>query len=128
MNFQKLILTVAIIILIITLVVIGLSLSKASSAQTWPPIVGECPDYWVDMSGNGEACLNSHSLGKCNLPSTGEKNTMNFNQSPFNNAGSDGICAKYRWATGCNVTWDGITSGISNPCATTTTTTTTTTV
>jgi hypothetical protein len=39
---------------------------------------------------------------------------MNFNQSPFNT--SNGTCAKYTWATNCGVTWDGITSGVPNPC------------
>ena len=119
MNFQKIVLMVATILLIVILVVIGVLLSKSSATENWPPIVGECPDYWVDMSGNGEACFNSHSLGRCNIPNDQNKNTMNFNQSPFN--GSDGVCAKYKWATSCKVTWDGITSGISNPCDTSTT-------
>ena len=48
---------------------------------------------------------------------------MNFNQSPF--TGDNGLCSKYNWATGCGVTWDGITSGISNPCDTSTTDTST---
>ena len=117
MNFQKIILTIATVLLIVILVVIGISLSKATVEDVWPPIVGECPDYWVDMSGNGEACFNTHSLGKCNIPSdTNGKNTMNFNQSPF--TGANGECSKYKWATTCEVTWDGITSGIKNPCAT----------
>ena len=123
MIFQKMVLTAAIVILIIMLVIIGMSLSKASYEDTWPPIVGDCPDYWVDMSGNGESCLNSHSLGRCNVPTEGENGTMNFNQSPF--TGDNGTCSKYNWATGCKVTWDGITSGISNPCDTSTTDTST---
>ena len=123
MIFQKMVLTAAIVILIIMLVIIGMSLSKASYEDTGPPIVGDCPDYWVDMSGNGEACLNSHSLGRCNVPTEGENGTMNFNQSPF--TGDNGTCSKYNWATGCKVTWDGITSGISNPCDTSTTDTST---
>ena len=106
---------------LVILVVIGVSLSKASVEDTWPPIVGECPDYWVDMSGNGEACFNSHSLGRCNIPSEGEKGTMNFNQSPF--TGDNGLCSKYNWATSCQITWDGITSGVKNPCDTSTDTT-----
>jgi hypothetical protein len=118
MNFQMIVLTVAIITLIITLVVIGLALSKASDAETWPPVVGTCPDYWLDMSGNGEECLNTHSLGRCNLPSESNKSTMNFNKSPFNT--DSGNCAKYKWATSCQVTWDGITSGVKNPCDTST--------
>ena len=119
MNFQKIVLSVAIGILIIMLVIIGMALSKASYEDTWPPIVGDCPDYWVDMSGNGESCLNSHSLGRCNIPTEGAPGTMNFNQSPF--TGDNGTCSKYNWATGCGVTWDGITSGITNPCDTSTT-------
>lgn len=118
MSFQTIVLTSAVVILIILLVVIGITLSNASTDTYWPPIVGDCPDYWVDMSGNGGACLNSHSLGRCNIPREGEEITMNFNQSPF--TGSNGTCAKYNWATACQVTWDGITSGVSNPCDTST--------
>ena len=121
MNFQKIILTIAIVVLIVLLVVIGITLAKASDSEVWPPIVGECPDYWVDLSGNGEACVNTHSLGRCNIPSNGEQASMNFNQAPFNTENSN--CAKYTWATGCQVTWDGITSGVKNPCDTSTTTT-----
>ena len=116
MIFQKIVLTIAIILLLVILVVIGLVLSKASVQENWPPIVGECPDYWVDMTGNGEACFNRHNLGRCNVPSVQNKNTMNFNQSPF--TGDNGTCAKYNWAKNCQVTWDGITSGVSNPCDT----------
>lgn len=118
MNFQKLVLTIAIVVLIIILIIIGSTLSKASTEEEWPPVVGDCPDYWVDMSGNGEACFNSHNLGTCNVPSDGEKNTMNFNQAPFTD--ENGNCAKYTWAKKCRVTWDGITSGVQNPCDTTT--------
>jgi hypothetical protein len=94
-----------------------MALSKASNEETWPPVVGACPDYWVDLSGNGEQCLNSHSLGRCNIPTKEEKTTMNFNQAPFTE--SNGSCSKYRWAKACKVSWDGITSGVKNPCDTT---------
>ena len=118
MSFQKAVLTIAIVFLIILLVLIGVALSQSSADQEWPPIVGACPDYWVDLSGNGEKCLNSHSLGECNIPTDSDKNTKNFNQAPYN--GTDGTCAKYRWADKCKVTWDGITYGVTNPCTTTT--------
>lgn len=114
MGFQKLILTIATVVLILSLIVIGMSLSKAKINQTWPPMTGDCPDYWIDLTGNGEQCFNRHRLGTCNIPSKGNSNTMNFNKPPF--TGTDGTCAKYKWANSCKVTWDGITSGISNPC------------
>jgi hypothetical protein len=120
LSFQKTILMIAMIGLIILLVVIGVSLSKSSSEMVWPPLTGSCPDYWLDLKGDGESCYNTKSLGKCNLPGTNEKNTMNFNVSPFN--AENGTCSKYTWANRCGVTWDGITYGVNNPCTETTTT------
>ena len=120
MSFQKAVLTIAIVFLILFLVLIGMALSNSSENESWPPIVGSCPDYWVDLSGNGEACFNSQNLGTCNNPSGSNKNTKNFNQAPYN--GTDGTCAKYKWSNNCKVTWDGITYGVKNPCNTTTTT------
>ena len=114
MGFQKIVLTIAIGVLIIIMVIIGIALSKATYGESWPPIVGDCPDYWVDMSGNGSACLNTHHLGRCNIPSEGNPNTMNFSTDPF--TGDEGLCSKYKWAKSCGVTWDGITSGVKNPC------------
>ena len=108
MFFQKSVLVIAIIALILILVLIGMALSSEKSEQTWPPIVASCPDYWVDLSGNGEMCSNIKSLGTCN------NKTMNFNVDRFN--GSDGLCNKYKWSQACKVSWDGITYGVTNPC------------
>ena len=113
-TFQKIVLIIAIILLIITLVVIGYSLTKAKAESQWPPIVGDCPDYWIDVSGNGSACVNVQSLGKCNIPTAGAQNPKNFSVGAYN--GSNSMCAKYTWSKNCDVTWDGITSGVANPC------------
>jgi hypothetical protein len=115
MNFQKILLFLATLILIIVLVTIGVMLSKTKNAEVkWPPVIGQCPDYWIDEKSNGEACFNAKHLGKCNIPTEENDATMNFNQSPF--TGVNGICNKFKWAKSCGVTWDGITSGVSNPC------------
>ena len=118
MIFQQKVLIIATVLLIVILIVVGMLLSITNETEIWPPIVGDCPDFWVDMSGNGEACLNSQHLGRCNLPSNTKQNTKNFNESPFN--GEDGKCRKYNWAKTCQITWDGITSGVKNPCDKTT--------
>ena len=117
LSFQKIILVIAALGLVIILIFIGMTLAKSKKTMVWPPVTGACPDYWVDLEGDGESCLNSKSLGKCNLPQAGNKNTMNFNVSPFN--AENGACSKYTWANTCGVTWDGITYGVSNPCDTT---------
>jgi hypothetical protein len=121
LSFQKAVLMIAVVFLILFLVLIGVALNNSTNEAEWPPIVGNCPDFWVDLSGNGSMCFNSHHLGTCPafIPTADDLKTMNFNQAPFN--GTDGLCAKYKWANKCGVTWDGITYGVTNPCATDTT-------
>ena len=113
-GFQKLILFIAIVILIIALVFIGIALSYSKDKQ-WPPMVPECPDYWtVDGSGNNTTCVNVKNLGTC-PPQNGMRYlTMNFNTPAF--SGSNEMCSKYTWAKKCGVSWDGITYGANNPC------------
>ena len=113
-GFQKFVLITAIIILIIALIIIGMALSNKSNV-VWPPLVPECPDFWtIDGSGNNATCINAKDLGTFS-PSNGEKHqTMNFNTSMF--TGSEGSCNKYKWATSYNLSWDGITYGVNNPC------------
>jgi len=113
-SFQKIVLYTAIVILIIILVIIGIAFSYSSN-QDWPPIIPECPDYWIsDGSGNDSQCINVKNLGIC-PPKAGDKFLkMNFNTDPF--TGDNGDCSKYNWSTKCKVSWDGINYGVSNPC------------
>jgi hypothetical protein len=116
-TFQKIVLFSAIIILIITLIFIGTTLSY-SKDQEWPPMVPECPDYWmIDGSGNNATCINIKDLGTCPPESGNKHQKMNFNSAAF--TGSNEMCAKYTWAKKCGVSWDGITYGVNNPCQTT---------
>lgn len=109
-QFQQAVLVVAIIALVISLIVIGMLLSKGSSGSgeggTWPPTLAYCPDYWVDLSdeNNGSKCYNQKSLGKCNLPSANDKNTKDFSSMTS--------CQKYEWAQACGVVWDGLDSSV----------------
>jgi energy-coupling factor transporter transmembrane protein EcfT len=116
-GFQKTVLLFAIIILIGLLVFIGVSLKKKET-QDWPPVIGDCPDYWVDTSGNGGNCVNVLNLGTC--PSSKANTPLNVNFSTSNYQGSNGLCNKYNYAQQCGITWDGITYGGSstNPCNT----------
>lgn len=113
-GFQKIVLFSAIIILIVALVFIGIALTY-SSDTTWPPMTPDCPDYWMmDGSGNNAQCINVKDLGTCPPQGNQKHLTMNFNTSPFD--GSNELCAKYKWAKKCKVSWDGITYGVENPC------------
>ena len=121
-TFQKIVLTIAIILLIVLLIIINMTLTASKSSANWPPIVTECPDYWIDLSGNGSLCFNSKDLGTCKHPSFDSNNNPNpasaidFSKPAF--SGPDALCAKQRWAKSCNVAWDGITYGYGskNPC------------
>lgn len=104
-SFQKTIVVIAGVGFIITFIFLLYSIKKGKENKSWPPIIGDCPDYWIDMGVDGSACLNRHHLGSCNLG--GKDDTKNFAISPYNNGDN---CAKMDWATRCGVVWDGITT------------------
>ena len=113
-GFQKIILFSASIILIITFISIGLAIHNSRSIS-WPPLVPSCPDYWlIDGAGNNTKCINVRNLGTCQPNSSNKHLIMDFNGAPY--VGSNGNCAKYTWANNCNLAWDGINYGVSNPC------------
>ena len=113
-SFRKIVVVSAVIILIIALIFISFALVYSQQNAKWPPVVGDCPDYWIDTSGNGASCVNVKNLGTCK-PSNGQEHLiMNFNSSVF--TGSNATCAKYNWAKSCGVSWDGITYGVTPPC------------
>jgi len=120
-TFQSIVLIIAIVLLIICLIIIGVSLVGARKSKTWPPMIGECPDYWTDISGN--KCSNVLDLGICtsNNPGPDGHEVMDFSGDVF--AGSNGNCAKFMWSNKCGVSWDGITYGYGekNPCEATST-------
>ena len=119
-SFQKTVLVIATIILIISLILIGMAFNYAKN-KNWPPSVPKCPDYWIaDGSGNDATCINMKDLGTCPASNGTKHLVMNFNKAPYN--GTDELCAKYTWAKNCSLAWDGITYGVENPCVTNATT------
>ena len=114
-GFQKIILLIATIILIISLLFIGYALHRSSASTSWPPLVPDCPDYWnIDGSGNNITCTNVKDLGTCRAKTGQPHLVMNFNTPAF--SGSNSLCAKYTWANNCGVSWDGVNYGVNNPC------------
>lgn len=102
-SFQTIVMVIAVIILIITLIVIGVSIYTAKNSVAYPPVVANCPDYWLDESdGDSSNCVNVKNLGTCNTPK------MDFSTAMW--TGNAGMCNKARWAKACNLTWDGITN------------------
>jgi len=110
MTFQKNVLIVAIVILSIALGLIGAAMYYNKSDAKYPPVVADCPDYWVEHSGTGTGadtgsgiCYNIKNLGKTEC-----ERTKDFSGPQW--TGANGECNKYKWATACDLTWDGITN------------------
>lgn len=104
-SFQKNVVIIAIVLLIIVIAVIGWILSKGVDETPWPPSVSNCPDYWEDQQGDGTACFNVKKLGKCGI---GPYNLKGWNKP-------DSACATKGMMNACDLTWDGITS--LDPCS-----------
>jgi len=69
MNFQKSVLIIALIILVIILGLIGYGISQTTKNITWPDQQYQCPDYFpylsnIDVSGTMmSGCFNKNNLG-----------------------------------------------------------------
>lgn len=105
MSFQKTVVSVAMVMTVILLLVIGIALYKQKNNAKYPPVVGSCPDYWVERYNDDDSskCVNVKNLGNQSC-----KKEMNFSVYPWN--GDDGLCNKYKWARACDLTWDGVTN------------------
>ena len=104
MTFQKTVVVIALVMLVLVLVVIGYALYTSKTNDGFPPVLGDCPDYWIaNNDGTNNLCLNVKNLGRNECAKT-----MNFNVFPW--LGNDGLCNKSKWARSCDLTWDGITN------------------
>jgi hypothetical protein len=72
-NFQRIVIIIAIIMLILAMVFIGYALYRQSSEVAWPPKIPKCPDYWT-----------VNASGSCKMPTTGgfDANNCEFNGIP----------------------------------------------
>jgi hypothetical protein len=150
-NFQKSVVIFFGILLVVILIFLGVTLNKSNASEPWPPATSACPDYWLDFPYNttsgapipnyvaGSQCVGTNdaknvgmNLGKniiANQPNP--KGGPNISQSKnlsgtvdgYTFTGTNGACNKRNWATFNDISWDGITYGVSNPCYATETTT-----
>ena len=99
MTFQKIVLVVATVILIIFLVILSVLLGMSKNKFQFPPELGVCPDYFKIIKHDGkEKCKNYKGLGN----PTADCDMKSFQGYT--------IKEKKDWATKCDVTWDGITN------------------
>lgn len=114
-EFNKIVITVATVILIIMLVLLGIFLSKSLMEDSYPPVISDCPDYWdISLNSDGnKTCVDVMGINS----GIGTQECNSELVSLFNiGSNNDEInCNKYKWSKKCKVTWDGITNN-SKPC------------
>jgi hypothetical protein len=101
MNFQNSILILSIVLLIVGTIVLSYSIKSSIKSQQWPPYIANCPDYWVDTTGDGTSC--SGGTANVNLGLTGCHGVVNFDRM--------NVCDKMKVSNKCGIYWDGITYG-----------------
>ena len=120
MTFQKVVLTISIVLLILCLIFIGVMLYQSKYSAKFPPVTGACPDYWVNLGPQKD----HNGMSMCVPPGfvdpdTGKKvspaiagygsqckEPKYVASSPSNSE----ICDLTRWAKKCNLSWDGVTN------------------
>jgi hypothetical protein len=101
MNFQRIVLMIAGVLLLGFLAVVIYSMIKADTTGDWPPVISNCPDGWV-MDTDGKTCKNTNGL----RTATSCSGSVDFTAPEY--LGKGGLCEKYKWAVACGANWDGI--------------------
>jgi hypothetical protein len=93
MDFYKLVVIIAIVILVIALASVVTLFTYGSAKQSYPPYQNQCPDYWT-WNGTSKTCN-----------STSNKNIGTYSKNSY--SPSD-LCSNYNWAKTNNIMWDGV--------------------
>lgn len=109
-KFQKTVLSISLFVLIVSLAILGLFLSKSLLKSSYPPIISDCPDYW-DVSLNNDnntICVNNSTI---NLGNSSCFQDEHENTLPIDLTGKSKekiLCDNYKLAKKCNIHWDGV--------------------
>ena len=93
----------ALVILILVLIILGVSLSKLQSMDSYPPTQNACPDFW-DVSSNPAYCgvytnSNAKNLGYIGLKTTNGNDIKSIDTAQKQNIG---LCTASRNLFGCS--------------------------
>lgn len=127
-RFYIIVLSIAVVLLILILTIIGLMMkSTSTNSAVFPPTLNTCPDYWttgmdpsscaipVDSSQKNTGSIYD-SKNKLLLTSvntfgfTSLTNDIKFGDPAWSKGGTKSICAQQKWANQYNIMWDGVTN------------------
>ena len=114
-GFEKKVLIVAGIILVVSLVLVLIFILMSKGNQKYPPVESECPDYWEleEVNNKKLLCKNVKGLGE---GWSGESTEVTIDPNRQDFQGVDGLCNKQYWAREHNVTWEGVTEPTKDAC------------
>ena len=102
MLFQAYVIIIAVVLMFFLVYLIKRTMAKQAVNAVWPVNIPNCPDYWIDYSGDGSKCgdIGFNTTSNC-------VGTMDF---------SGTYCQKRGKAiVGCSgIIWDGVTYGHGN--------------
>lgn len=125
--FYIIVVSVALIVLIIFLTLVGLLMQNTSGTSNFPPVLNECPDYWtigadnsckmpVQTSFNNQSIILNTGNNKNGLilsdPKIAPYSIDGYSFSTKNplwaSKGETVMCAQKNWANSNNIVWDGV--------------------
>lgn len=121
-SFYFIVLSIATVILILLLIILGVLMSYSKNKITHPPSYSKCPDYWTLDTTDNKSCAipvnSSTDTTKFNIPSTGYNNINNtpgytstkidFTDGGWKTRSKTRECAIKDWTNKYGVEWDGI--------------------
>ena len=116
-EFQSIVMTVAIILLILCMAAIGAIMYYDEKDVAYPPVIANCPDFWQEKHGEdgSEVCVPNADIALPHIKEGCLPEYIDFNTPEY--TGKSGNCQKKLWAEGCGFSWDGLTQPSSrNPC------------
>lgn len=98
MNFQYIVIIVAIIIYLVVAGFIGYGIYKSQNSIQWPPFSSSCPDYWTLNDKDSDP-----DKGSCVNPNRSDQPAVIYKKDIQTN------CQKYQWTQKySNYPWSGI--------------------
>jgi hypothetical protein len=121
-TFYLIILSIAVILLILFLTIVGIMMRRQRKDEIFPAIPNACPDGWTNDASNNcivptplpppltDMILRNATVGTTvNTTANIKTYAINFNDPGWNGlGGKSAICAKRSWVNKNNVEWDGV--------------------
>lgn len=127
-SFHIIVLSIATIVLILILIIVGMLLGMGDSTTIYPPTYGICPDYWEIEKDTTKCIIPKIRDTKLNIGSIYDLSTMSLNDNitntpgysfdisnnnltqyiDFNDPKWNGVCDKKKWTNEYGIVWDGV--------------------